>query len=134
MWLIENLKRVYVCGEVRKVVLVGDSAGGNLVMALTSLVVGLGVRRPDCVFMVYPALNLDEKAFTPSLLYALEDFILPHTYLKICAKAYLQNYKSKTDYLVSPILTPNEILKNFPYTRIYVGSNDPFSDDCCRLT
>lgn len=35
---------------------------------------------------------------------------------------------------MSPILTPDPILKSFPCTRIYVGSGDPFSDDCYRLT
>lgn len=83
---------------------------------------------------MYPALNLDDKAFTPSLLFTLNDYILPHTVLKLCAKAYLQKYENKRDYLLSPIYAPSEILCRFPFTRIYVGSKDPFSDDCYRLT
>lgn len=31
-------------------------------------------------------------------------------------------------------MTPNNILEKYPFTRIYVGSRDPFSDDCFRLT
>lgn len=49
----------------------------------------LGIRPPQAVFLVYPALNLNDKAFTPSLLNTLDDFILPHTYLKICVNAYV---------------------------------------------
>lgn len=93
-------------GEIKKIILVGDSAGGNLVAALTNLLIRLGLRKPDAIFLIYPALNLDEKAFTPSLLYTLNDYILPHTYLKLCAKAYCQKYSNPADYLLSPILTP----------------------------
>jgi hormone-sensitive lipase len=133
LWLIFVFKQLFF-GEPKKIILVGDSAGGNLVAALTCLIIKLGIRKPDGIFMIYPAMNLDEKAFTPSLLYTLDDFILPHTYLKICAKAYVQKYKGKLDYLLSPIVTPLSVLKEFPLTHIYVGSRDPFSDDCYRFT
>lgn len=39
-------------------VLVGDSAGGNLVAALTILCIKSGVRVPDGILLAYPALNL----------------------------------------------------------------------------
>jgi hormone-sensitive lipase len=42
------------------------------------------VRLPDGIVACYPALNLNVKFFTPSLLLALEDNILPHTFLKLC--------------------------------------------------
>lgn len=85
--------------------------------------------------MAYPALNLNYFDYTPSLLTALNDMILPHTFLKICLKSYLKDprYKPDEDYFVSPILTPPEILKRYPSTRIFVGSKDPFHDDCCRF-
>lgn len=67
----------------------GDSAGGNLVAALTTLIIYMGLRVPDGIVLVYPALNLNFKNYTPSLLTSLNDMILPHTFLKICLKAYL---------------------------------------------
>ena len=36
--------------------------------------------------------------------------------------------------MLSPILAPEEFFKKFPLTRVYVGSEDPFHDDCIRLT
>jgi hormone-sensitive lipase len=57
----------------KRVVLVGDSAGGNLVGALTILCIKMGVRVPDGILMAYPALNLNLQFFTPSLLIALDD-------------------------------------------------------------
>ena len=44
-----------------KVVLVGDSAGGNLVAALTIQAIKAGVRVPDGILLAYPALSLDIK-------------------------------------------------------------------------
>lgn len=134
MWLLYCFRQVYEAEPV-KVILVGDSAGGNLVAALTNLLIQLKLRTPDGLCMVYPALNLNYQNYTPSLLTSLNDMILPHTFLKICLKAYLpEGVDAVNDPLISPIKTPEEVLKKYPPTRIFVGSKDPFHDDCCRLT
>lgn len=57
----------------RRVVLVGDSAGGNLVAALTVLAIKEKVRIPDGILMGYPALYLTQKSYTPSMLHAIDD-------------------------------------------------------------
>lgn len=54
-----------------KIYLVGDSAGGNLVAALTALLIRLNLKIPDGIFLIYPALNIDSKLFTPSLINSL---------------------------------------------------------------
>lgn len=56
-----------------QIVLVGDSAGGNLAAALTNLCIKMGVRVPDGILMPYPVLDLSPKTFSPSLLLALDD-------------------------------------------------------------
>ena len=72
--------------------MVGDSAGGNLVLSLTLRCIKHGVRVPDGLLLAYPALNLVQKKFSPSLLEALDDVILPHTFLKLCLDAYVPSY------------------------------------------
>ena len=106
------MQQLYHCKPVR-IVLVGDSAGGNLVAVLTSILISWKLRVPDGIVMAYPALNLNYFDYTPSLLTALNDLILPHSFLKICLKSYLKNplYKPDECYLISPVLTPNTILK-----------------------
>lgn len=52
---------------------------------------------------MYPALNLNYKNYTPSLLTSLNDTILPHTFLKICLKAYLKQDTDPLNQYVSPI-------------------------------
>jgi hormone-sensitive lipase len=68
--------------------------------------------------LVYPALNLNFNTYTPSLLTALNDMILPHTFLKLCLKAYLKDpkYNPEEDPYVSPILTSSEVLAKYPKT------------------
>ena len=132
--MLNCFEQIYEAQPI-KILLVGDSAGGNLVAALTNLLIEWKLRIPDGIVLVYPALNLDYFDFTPSLLTALNDMILPHTFLKICLNSYLQDpsYKPKTDYFISPLKAPNWILQQYPPTRMFVGSKDPFHDDCCRF-
>ena len=57
----------------RKVIVVGDSAGGNLAAALTILAIKEGIKVPDGLLLAYPALNLDAKSYTPSFLHSIDD-------------------------------------------------------------
>jgi hormone-sensitive lipase len=59
---------------------VGDSAGGNLVAALTILCIKAGVKVPDGILMAYPALYLKTNFFTPSLLISLDDACMFYYY------------------------------------------------------
>lgn len=107
LWTLRVLHQLYEFEPV-KVILVGDSAGGNLVAALTNVLISWGIRKPDGIVLVYPALNLNYYDYSPSLLTALNDMILPHTFLKICLKSYLQDPAIKPDenYFASPLYTP----------------------------
>lgn len=104
--------------------------------ALTNMLITYNLRVPDGIVLVYPALSLDFRCYTPSFLTALNDMILPHTFLKVCLKAYVQDesINPKTDCFLSPIFASDEVLSKYPPTRIFVGSRDPFHDDCCRFT
>jgi len=78
-------------------VVVGDSAGGNLSAALVNLLIMWDLPRPAGLVLVYPALSLNLSEYTPSLLTALNDLILPHTFLKLCQKAYVKDEKLKPE-------------------------------------
>eukprot|EP00743_Colponemidia_sp_Colp-15_P006203 GILK01006672.1.p1 GENE.GILK01006672.1~~GILK01006672.1.p1 ORF type:complete len:819 (-),score=180.26 GILK01006672.1:33-2489(-) len=132
-WAIQNMERQYGI-RPRKVVLVGDSAGGNLAAAVTVKAIRENFRVPDGIVLAYPALNLT-KAFSPSLLLALDDPIVPYTFLECCLAAYLgPNADPTTDPYLSPAIAPDDILSKFPPTSIMVGSKDPLHDDCVRFT
>lgn len=114
-------------------VIVGDSAGGNLALALTYKILKAGLRPPCGLVLAYPAVNLDENAYSPSLLMALEDLLLPHTFLKLCLQSYLQNGEDIRDPTISPIQIEEEILRQLPPVRIMVGTEDPLHDECFRF-
>ena len=102
MWTLYCYRQVYDA-EPLKIILVGDSAGGNLVAALTNMLIKLKLRPPDGIVLIYPALNLSQNCYTPSLLTSLNDLILPHTFLNICLKAYLKEEINPNNGYVSPI-------------------------------
>lgn len=59
-----------------RVVVTGDSAGGNLAMAVSLLCVAHGVRVPDATLAAYPALELQFRA-SPARLLSVVDPLLP---------------------------------------------------------
>lgn len=51
-WLITNLEKLNL--KANKVILTGDSAGGNLCILLTYLLILMNKRVPDAIFPIYP--------------------------------------------------------------------------------
>ena len=130
---IQNYGKDQIGIEPKEYVLVGDSAGGNLALALTYKIISLGLKPPSGLILAYPALNLDKNYYTPSLLKSLEDWLVPHKFLKLCVNSYLQNNENIKDPTISPINITEDILKKFPPIRIIIGTDDPLYDDCFRF-
>lgn len=71
-----------------RVVLLGDSAGGNLCLALALRCIAEGVRVPDGLVLAYPC-SLVSVAPSPSRLLSMFDPLLPAGALAKCFTAYL---------------------------------------------
>lgn len=52
-----------------KIILTGDSAGGNLILGVTNLALIKGVQPPDGVHPIYPPCACAHSAFAPSTLF-----------------------------------------------------------------
>ncbi len=118
-----------------RVILAGDSAGGNLSAALTALCVKYRQRVPDHLLLYYPAMNVSFKAYLPSVLTAMRDKFLNHDMLRLCVESYCQSgHSGETDPFVSPNLLPDALLAGFPQTRIFVGSKDALVDQSKYFT
>ena len=91
----------------------GDSAGGNLVLAITLKAITKGKKIPSGLLLAYPALNLDPSSFTPSLLLAINDQIVPYSFLKMCLQLYMKDEECnpKKDPYLSPILLSEEVIE-----------------------
>lgn len=132
-WLI-NYSESILGIPMDRIVLTGDSAGGNLVASLTLRLIKEGVRIPDGCLLSYPALNLYPDRFVPSYFVAVDDVILPYNVLKLCLKAYIpEEFKPEIDPFLSSIVAEDKLLSKLPPIRIITGTNDPLHDDVWKL-
>lgn len=133
VWLLAFLTDVLQVNP-SKILVSGDSAGGNLTAVLTTWCIENNVRVPDHIVMSYPAGSLDTERFTPSLVHAFGDFLLNYNGLRMCGDFYLPKWASpRTDYYLSPVVTPANLLAKFPPADIMVCERDPLCDDGFRL-
>ena len=132
-WIITQADKEFGL-KINTVLVAGDSAGGNLAMALTLLSIRTHFRVPDGLLLGYPALNLSVSSFSPSLLISLDDIMLHYSILLICMRSYLPNEADPlNDPYVSPILIPDQDLLRFPPIRIMAAGRDPLRDESYRL-
>jgi len=62
----------------------------------------------NCTLLL--ALRLEPRAYSPSLMLALEDQLVPYSLLRLCLQAYIPNGADPTrDPLLSPIHLSNEV-------------------------
>eukprot|EP00347_Sterkiella_histriomuscorum_P000824 403374374 len=138
-WIVNNCQH-YLGFEPDKILLVGDSAGGNLVLATALMAVERKFRVPDGLVLCYPALSITKYKFTPSLLMAIDDPMLPYPFLKMCLESYCGDFSQhlvcdpETNHLISPILASDQLLCKLPTVRIMVAANDPLRDESFNLT
>jgi len=132
-WIIDNCFTTLGISPT-KVILVGDSAGGSLVLGVAYRAIKLGYRIPDGILLAYPALTVDEKQFSPSLLLSLEDYLLPYSVLRLCVEAYVpKDSLAEMNPYLSAVTASDEILSKLPPIRIFSGTRDPLHDECWRL-
>jgi len=110
-FIIDNMEDTFGFTP-KNILLAGDSAGGNLALALTLLCLKSGVRPPTGLLLGYPALNLDTKNYSPSYLKAVNDEVVPFSFLEMCRDAYLPDPTlGSHDPLVSPFVASENLLK-----------------------
>ncbi|GBG29044.1 Hormone-sensitive lipase, partial [Hondaea fermentalgiana] len=84
-WCREVAGKVY---GTDRVIVAGDSAGGTLGAAVIIKCILEGYPGPDGALLAYPAVDI-RRAFSPSILWSLNDKLLPYTFLLSCLSAYL---------------------------------------------
>lgn len=141
--------------EVNRIIVTGESAGGNLAAALcvrlgmqqvetknwlnesiesgddalsTDTIGDQPTRMPDAMMLSCAALNLSLE-MSHSRVVGTEDPVLPSGLISAISDAYLPEGCSKKDPLASPFFAPDAVLKRFPPVLLFAGSNDPLLDD-----
>ncbi|KAL7670883.1 hypothetical protein ACOME3_005799 [Neoechinorhynchus agilis] len=84
IWTLESRPLGWT-GE--RIIVTGDSAGGNLAASICIKAIMNGIRTPDILFCLYPVFNLSGHQ-SPSRLLSLIDPILNFNISQVCALAY----------------------------------------------
>ena len=116
----ENLKF-----NKNKVVLCGDSAGGNLAFLMSIYAKKKIVPRFSGQILIYPWIDLTMSR--PSMDIKLEGILVEKETLLYFSEHYLNEKEEQVDWRVSPILYPD--LSNMITTFIYSAGIDPLVDE-----
>lgn len=72
----------------RKIILAGDSAGGNLALSLNGLILKNNLPIPHGIYAAYPATDV-RKHFSPSKIHSFTDPLLYPSMLLLCLSEYV---------------------------------------------
>lgn len=72
-WLLTSSHKYFKILKNKRIILCGDSAGANLCLSLTSLLISQSSPPPHYLATFYPALTSKFDRFTPSHLHTLKD-------------------------------------------------------------
>jgi acetyl esterase/lipase len=112
-----------------QIVVGGDSAGGNLTLALIDRLRAAGEALPACAWLVSPWTDLTMSGATLATKDAV-DPIIRKPYLEELAGAYVPATIDRKDPLISPLFAD---LSGFPPLLIQVGSAETLLADATRL-
>jgi acetyl esterase/lipase len=130
-WALENATLIGTKAE--RVVLCGDSAGGNLAVAVALKAQAYGLRPADGICLAYPALYVN-VAWSPSRLLSFFDPLLPLSILDLCLRAYVpEGERSHDNPFISPLIASPDALRALPPVALITGSLDPLLDDAVQF-
>ena len=138
MWILDNCEKE-LGFKPEKIILSGDSSGGNYALCLNFLLLSMNllegkkIHTPDFLFPLYPCSNASKYNMSLSLASSLEDSRITIKGLKYINQCYRGYYPNELDPFINPRDAPEFLIKKMPKTRFMTGSHDPLRDDCIRL-
>lgn len=132
-WALENTSRLGT--TAKRILLCGDSAGGNLAVAVALKARTHGVRPADGICLGYPALYVN-VAWSPSRLLSFFDPLLPLSILDMCLRSYIPEGTGEEPHrnpFISPLVADQDALRALPPVVFICGSLDPLLDDSVQF-
>ncbi|WMM24876.1 alpha/beta hydrolase [Tissierella sp. MB52-C2] len=125
---IFNRPEVLNCRK-EDIVLIGDSAGGNLAAVVSLMARDRGEFLPTKQILIYPATNYDHSESSPyvSVRENGENYIMTSRRIQDYMDLYVQNIEDRLNPYVAPILSKD--LSNQPETLIITAEFDPLRDE-----
>jgi acetyl esterase/lipase len=131
--ILEEVMGVYQYFRARspRVLLVGESAGGNIALSITLKAIKSSTQRPDGLILLYPAVSLNPSPSISKLLF-YDDAILPVSLLKKISKRVIpqpDQEKQRFDAFLHPQHADRSDLAQFPTTFLLIAGLDALGDD-----
>ena len=123
LWVAENATTLG--GDPEQLIVMGDSAGGNLATVTAIQARELGKPKIAKQVLIYP--SLDARMQLPSMEALGEGYFLS----KHTIRWFIEHYKSQEADIVNPLMSPllTEDLSNLPPAFVITASHDPLKDD-----
>jgi acetyl esterase/lipase len=117
--------------DASRIVVAGDSAGGNLAHELVLHAAEEGLPMPAALVLLSPWSDLSASGESIRL-NASEDPFIPEVGLRRCARVAAGG-ADPTDWRISPLFAPAELQAQLPPTLIQVGAGEVLHDDGDRV-
>lgn len=127
-WLRQNAGSFGACPDT--IIVMGDSAGGNLAAALVLTCTERKVKKPESLVMVYPMTDISPCAaqkYRSRRYFGDGDFFLTEQSIEWAAETYTQGLVDRSDPSISLVNASG--LEAFPPTTILVAGMDPLRDE-----
>ena len=122
-WVAENIQQY--SGDSEKLIVGGDSAGGNLATVVSILARDLGGPKIAYQVLIYP--TTDARLQFPSIDNYGKKYFLTKELMEWFVNNYLPNEEDKLNPLASPYLTKD--LSNLPPAFVCTAELDPLKDE-----
>jgi len=123
IWIAENIQQYN--GNPQKLIVGGDSAGGNLATVVSIL--SRDLRRPKIAYQVLIYPTTDARLQFPSIDKYGKKYFLTKELMQWFVNKYLPNEADKLNPLASPFLTKD--LSNLPPAFVCTAELDPLKDE-----
>lgn len=117
--------------DASRIVVAGDSAGGNLAHELVLHAAEAGLPLPAALVLLSPWSDLSSSGESIRL-NAAEDPFIPEVGLRRCARVAAGG-KDPRDWRISPLFAPDELQAQLPPTLVQVGAGEVLRDDGARV-
>lgn len=122
-WVLENTKNLGIKDD--EIMIAGDSAGGNLAIAVTLMARDRGVAMPSALMLIYPV--TDRRMITESMKRYTDTPVWDANLSKMMWNAYLGEQQPEHIEYASPIEASS--FEKFPATYIEVAEFDALHDE-----
>jgi len=126
-WMREHYLQTVETLKPKTIIIMGDSAGGNLAIGLSDWLTSNGHKAPDKLVLLAPWVDLEMQK-SDAKLHSGEQLLVPDD-LREAAQRYAGDMDIK-DPLISPLFADNLAL---PETHIFTGDQDPLHPAIIRF-